>query len=66
MFPTRANGQPAAVAYLRASDGVQHAYGVAVLQPTTRGIARISTFGDPALVTMFGYPLIAPTRTANW
>jgi RNA polymerase sigma-70 factor, ECF subfamily len=62
MVPTRANGQPAAVAYLRGSDSAHHAYGVAVLTVTTTGTARISVFGDPGLVTKFGYPVLAPAR----
>jgi RNA polymerase sigma-70 factor, ECF subfamily len=53
MVPTQANGQPAAVAYRRAADGAHHAFGVAVLAPTLTGLARISVFGDPALVARF-------------
>jgi RNA polymerase sigma-70 factor, ECF subfamily len=66
MVPTSANGQPAAVAYLRGADGTHEAYGVAVLTPTTTGVARIVVFGDPGLVTRFGLPSRAdsesPTR----
>jgi RNA polymerase sigma-70 factor, ECF subfamily len=65
MYPTAANGQPAAVAYLLGSDGAHHALGVVVLEPTASGIARISLFSGPGLVSRFGYPLVAPSRTAQ-
>jgi RNA polymerase sigma-70 factor (ECF subfamily) len=55
MEPTTANGQPAAAAYLRAGDGKLEAFGIAVLTTTTTGIARIVVFGDPELVTLFGF-----------
>jgi RNA polymerase sigma-70 factor, ECF subfamily len=51
MVPTRANSQPAAIAYFR---GV--GYGVAVLTLTRGGISRISVFGDPSLVRRFLSP----------
>jgi len=58
MIPTRANGQPAAVAYLRDADdvGLYRAYGVAVLGIRKDKIERITAFGDASLVTAFGYP----------
>jgi RNA polymerase sigma-70 factor, ECF subfamily len=57
MLPTIANGQPAAVAYLRRDDGIHHAYGLGLLTVTDIGIARVSVFGDGAdLVTRFGFP----------
>jgi RNA polymerase sigma-70 factor, ECF subfamily len=58
MVPIAANGQPAAAAYLRGDDGRHHAYGIAVLDVTATGIARIVVFGDPGLVTLFGLPLV--------
>jgi RNA polymerase sigma-70 factor, ECF subfamily len=58
MVPIAANGQPAAAAYLRGDDGLHHAYGIAVLDVTATGIARIVVFGDPGLVTLFGLPLV--------
>jgi RNA polymerase sigma-70 factor, ECF subfamily len=58
MVPIAANGQPAAAAYLRGDDGRHHAYGIAVLDMTATGIARIVVFGDPGLVTLFGLPLV--------
>ena len=51
-----ANGQPAAVAHRRDQDGVVRAFGIAVLDVTATGIARIVVFGDPGLVTLFGLP----------
>lgn len=56
MIATTANGQPAAVAYLRGPDGTHRAFGLAVLTATSTGIARIVVFGDPGLVTRFGFP----------
>ena len=61
MFPTTANGQPAAVSYLRAADGVYHAYGVGVHTVAPDGIARITAFGDPALARRFAMPLTFAT-----
>jgi RNA polymerase sigma-70 factor, ECF subfamily len=58
MVPIAANGQSAAAAYLRGDDGHHHAYGIAVLDVTATGIARIVVFGDPGLVTLFGLPLV--------
>jgi RNA polymerase sigma-70 factor, ECF subfamily len=56
MFPTTANGQPAAAAYVLGDDGRHHAYGMGVLATTAAGIARIVAFGDAALVERFGLP----------
>lgn len=64
MTPSRANGQPAAVAYHRGDDGVHHPYGVVVLTVTSTGIARISAFGDPGLVATFGFPPVHPAAAA--
>ena len=55
MVATGANGQPAAVAYHRDDQGQYHPYGVCVLTVTAAGIRRITSFGDPALVTVFGF-----------
>ncbi|MFJ9778031.1 RNA polymerase subunit sigma-70 [Amycolatopsis sp. NPDC101161] len=61
MTPTRANGHPAAATYHRTADGTHEALGVAVLEATPAGIARITVFpGGPALVASFGLPA---TRT---
>ncbi|MEZ0114260.1 RNA polymerase sigma-70 factor (ECF subfamily) [Catenulispora sp. EB89] len=56
MLPTRANGQPAAVAYLRDGKGTHRAYGVAVLGVRRDRIERITAFGDAALAGAFGFP----------
>jgi RNA polymerase sigma-70 factor, ECF subfamily len=55
MLATSANGQPAAVAYTRDSGGNYQPYGICVLTVTGAGIRRISSFGDPGLVTVFGF-----------
>jgi len=56
MLAASANGQPAAVAYTRDSRGDYQPYGIVVLTVTSAGISRISSFGDPGLVTAFGFP----------
>jgi RNA polymerase sigma-70 factor, ECF subfamily len=61
MVAIAANGQPAAAAYHRDEDGVLRAFGIAVLDVTATGIARIVVFGEPGLVTPFGPPLIDST-----
>lgn len=58
MIAITANGQPAAAAYHRDADGVLRAFGIAVLDVTATGIARIVVFGEPELVTLFGLPLV--------
>jgi RNA polymerase sigma-70 factor, ECF subfamily len=65
MVPTMANGQPAAAAYRHGADGIHHAFGVAVLTTTPSGIARVTLFGDPALVARFGLPPVAPPRPTS-
>jgi RNA polymerase sigma-70 factor (ECF subfamily) len=55
MLPTSANGQPGAAAYTRDQHGNYQPYGICVLTVTGAGIRRISSFGDPALVTVFGF-----------
>src|SRR5262249_45589198 len=62
-LPTGANGQPAAVAYTRDELGSYQPYGVCVLTVTDAGISRVSSFGDPGLVGLFGVspvPLRSP------
>jgi RNA polymerase sigma-70 factor, ECF subfamily len=54
MVPTRANGQPAAVEYVRDAHGSFQPYGVVVLTATRAGIIRVTSFGDPRLVAVFG------------
>jgi RNA polymerase sigma-70 factor (ECF subfamily) len=65
MVAVAANGQPAAAAYRRDEDGVLRAFGIAVLDMTATGIARIVVYGDPGLVTLFGLPLIPEDATAD-
>jgi RNA polymerase sigma-70 factor (ECF subfamily) len=55
MLATSANGQPAAAAYTRDRQGNYRPYGICVLTVTDTGIRRISSFGDPRLVTVFGF-----------
>jgi RNA polymerase sigma-70 factor (ECF subfamily) len=65
MLATSANGQPAAAAYLRDRHGIHRPYGICVLTVTGAGIRRISSFGDPRLVTVFGFgATIAPAEEA--
>jgi hypothetical protein len=56
MLPTSANGQPAAAEYLRDERGDYRPYGVLVLTVRAAGISRVSSFGDPRLVRLFGFP----------
>jgi RNA polymerase sigma-70 factor (ECF subfamily) len=55
MLATSANGQPAAAAFTRDQSGNYQPYGICVLTVTGAGIRRISSFGDPRLVTVFGF-----------
>jgi RNA polymerase sigma-70 factor (ECF subfamily) len=55
MLATSANGQPAAAAWTRDQDGTYRPYGICVLTVTGAGIRRITSFGDPGLVTVFGF-----------
>jgi RNA polymerase sigma-70 factor (ECF subfamily) len=54
LVPSRANGQPALVAYERSGDGRYAAHGVQVLTVLDRRIARITAFNDRDLVPRFG------------
>jgi RNA polymerase sigma-70 factor (ECF subfamily) len=56
MLATSANGQPAAAAYTRDQHGNYQPYGICVLTVTSQGIRQIRSFGDPSLVTLFGFP----------
>jgi RNA polymerase sigma-70 factor (ECF subfamily) len=55
MLATSANGQPAAAAYTRDEHGTYQPYGICVLTVTSAGIRRVTSFGEPALVTLFGF-----------
>jgi RNA polymerase sigma-70 factor (ECF subfamily) len=57
MMPTTANGQPAAVGYIR-KDGAYHPFGLVVLTMTTTGISRITAFDDAAMAVRFGLPAV--------
>lgn len=37
-------------------------YGIAVLTASADGISRITAFGDPDLVTAFGFPAVPPAQ----
>src|SRR6266516_3833109 len=66
MLATSANGQPAAAAYTRDQHGNYQPYGICVLTVTSAGIRRISSFGDPGLVTVFGFGSdLAPAMNAG-
>jgi RNA polymerase sigma-70 factor, ECF subfamily len=56
MLATGANGQPAAAVYARGADGRLQPYGVCVLTMTGRGISRVTSFGNPGLLAVFGFP----------
>jgi RNA polymerase sigma-70 factor (ECF subfamily) len=60
MLPTSANGQPAAVCYTRDADGKYQPYGAVVLSVAGAGIGRVWSFGDPRLVTAFGFGVDGP------
>jgi RNA polymerase sigma-70 factor (TIGR02960 family) len=60
MVPTRANGQPAVVAYERTATGRYEAHGVEVLTLIGDRISRITAFNDASLVPTFGFaPVLA-------
>jgi RNA polymerase sigma-70 factor, ECF subfamily len=65
MVPATANGQPAFAVYRRERDGAYHADAVTVPTLTTTGIARIVTFRNPGLFTLFGLPLIHGAAAAG-
>jgi RNA polymerase sigma-70 factor, ECF subfamily len=60
MLPTSANGQPAAAVYARDRSGALIPYGICVLTITRAGISRISSFGNPGLLPVFGFRTDAP------
>jgi RNA polymerase sigma-70 factor (ECF subfamily) len=57
MFPIEggANGWPAVAGYLRDAEGVYRGYGVVVLEVVGDQIGRIVSFGDPRLLSVFGF-----------
>ncbi|ONH32431.1 sigma-70 family RNA polymerase sigma factor [Pseudofrankia asymbiotica] len=61
LYPVVANGQPAAVAYRRRQAQEPHLpFGVTVLRTDGHQVTRITTFVDPALVRLFGFPDTPP------
>jgi RNA polymerase sigma-70 factor (TIGR02960 family) len=61
LVPTRANGQPAFGAYLRASSGIRHGTGLLVLTLTGDRICSVTRF-DSSVLPWFGLPRSLPSR----
>ena len=61
LVATRANGQPAFGAYLRAPDGVSHGVGLYVLTLTGNRICAMTRF-DNSMLPWFGLPRSLPSR----
>jgi RNA polymerase sigma-70 factor (TIGR02960 family) len=61
LVPTRANGQPAFGAYLRAPDGIAHGVGLYVLTLTGDRICAMTRFENTVLPS-FGLPRSLPIR----
>jgi len=61
LVPTRANGQPAFGAYLRASTGIRHGVGLFVLTLTGDRICAFTRF-DNSVLPSFGLPRSLPSR----
>jgi RNA polymerase sigma-70 factor (ECF subfamily) len=61
LVPTRANGQPAFGAYLRAPDGIRHGTGLYVLTLADDRICAMTRF-DNSVLPWFGLPRSLPSR----
>jgi hypothetical protein len=61
LVPTRANGQPAFGAYLRAPTGIRHGIGLIVLTLTGDRICAMTRF-DNSVFPSFGLPRSLPSR----
>jgi RNA polymerase sigma-70 factor (ECF subfamily) len=61
LVPTRANGQPAFGAYLRAATGIRHGSGLFVLTLTGDRICAFTRF-DAGVLPWFGLPRSLPSR----
>jgi RNA polymerase sigma-70 factor (TIGR02960 family) len=61
LMPTRANGQPAFGAYLRAGSGIRHGSGLFVLTLTGDRICAFTRF-DSSVLPWFGLPRSLPSR----
>jgi RNA polymerase sigma-70 factor (ECF subfamily) len=60
LIPTRANGQPAFGAYLRAPTGIRHGTGLYVLTLTGGRISALTRF-DNSMLAPFGLPRSLPS-----
>jgi len=61
LVPTRANGQPAFGAYLRAPSGIRHGTGLLVLTLAGDRICSVTRF-DTSVLPWFGLPRTLPSR----
>jgi RNA polymerase sigma-70 factor (ECF subfamily) len=61
LVPTRANGQPAFGAYLRAATGIRHGSGLFVLTLASDRICAFTRF-DSGVLPWFGLPRSLPSR----
>src|SRR5216684_5611804 len=61
LVPTRANGQPAFGAYVRAPDGIRHGTGLFVLTLSGDRICAMTRF-DSSVLPWFGLPRSLPSR----
>ena len=61
LVPTRANGQPAFGAYLRASAGIRHGTGLFVLTLSRERICAMTRF-ENSVLPWFGLPRSLPGR----
>jgi RNA polymerase sigma-70 factor (TIGR02960 family) len=61
LVPTRANGQPAFGAYLRASNSISHGTGLYVLTVTDDRVRALTRF-DNSVLPWFGLPRFLPNR----
>jgi hypothetical protein len=61
LVPTRANGQPAFGAYLRAATGIRHGTGLIVLTVSGDRICAMTHF-DKSVLPWFGLPRSLPNR----
>jgi hypothetical protein len=61
LVPTRANGQPAVGAYLRAPNGIRHGVGLYVLTLTGDRICAMTRF-ENSVLPWFGLPRSLPSQ----
>jgi len=61
LLPTRANGQPAFGAYVRAADGIWHGTGLFVITLVGDRICAMTRF-DSSVLPWFGLPRSLPGR----